>query len=255
MLLSWPASLAYVIGLDVDGICGPGTISPRRESIHQKSTANMFRASPWITYDPPASDSQPSQPMDNDAEMDAPQISTLPDDGEGPASPARTSKFRVKLLVKDANMRTKFINCNGGETGEEAGVAEEAEEDEPEDDEEDELIEDEVGASTPGASSVKSGTKRPSSKLKSSQARRKARLNAPNTAPPTSLPASAPSESQGSPAKDIQESQDAPLPSVEPPPPTSPQATPAVSAPASKKKVVPKGTTPAQRAPRKSAPR
>jgi hypothetical protein len=212
----------------------------------------MFRASPWITYDPPASasDTQPSQPMDNDIEMDAPQISTLHDDGESPpsnASPARTGKFRVKLLVNEAKMGTKFITFNG-ETGEEAGVAEEAEEDEPDDDEEDELIDDEADAGGAGASSAKSGTKR-AAKIKSSQARRRARLSAPN-AGPTSLPAPASSETQSSPAKDVQ---DAP-PSVEPPS-TAPQATttPAVSAPVPKKKVVPKGTTPAQRAPRKSA--
>src|SRR5260221_416074 len=65
----------------------------------------MFRASPWITYDPPTSESHPPQPTDNDAEMDAPQISTLHDDGESPpsnASPARTGKFRVKLPVNRA---------------------------------------------------------------------------------------------------------------------------------------------------------
>lgn len=226
----------------------------------------MFRASPWITYDPPASDSQPSQPMDNDTEMDAPQISTLHDDGESPpsnASPARTGKFRVKLLVNEAKMGTKFITFNG-ETGEEARVAEEVEEDEPDDDEEDELMEDEAadgstgtpaGASASGsggAGATKSGTKRASTKTKTSQARRKARLNAPATAP-TSLPAPAPSEMQDNPsANDVQ---DAP-PSVEPASTAASEATPpAVSAPASKKKVVPKGTTPAQRAPRKSAPK
>lgn len=226
----------------------------------------MFRASPWITYDPPASDSQPSQPMDNDTEMDAPQISTLHDDGESPpsnASPARTGKFRVKLLVNEAKMGTKFITFNG-ETGEEARVAEEAEEDEPDDDEEDELMEDEAadastgtpaGASSTGGagaspSATKSGTKRPSTKTKSSQARRKARLNAPATAP-TSLPAPAAPETQDDPAKDVQ---DAP-PSAEPPSTAAPETTPPVSAPTSKKKVVPKGTTAAQRAPRKSAPK
>lgn len=219
----------------------------------------MFRASPWITYDPPASDSQPSQPMDNDTEMDAPRISTLHDDGESPpsnASPARTGKFRVKLLVNEAKMGTKFITFNG-ETGEEARVAEEAEEDEPDEDEEDELMEDEADGSTgtptgpsgsggAGASSAtKSGTKRPSTKTKSSQARRKARLNAPTTAL-TSAPAV--SETQDDTAKDVQ---DAP-PSVEPPSTVAPESTPP---PASKKKVVPKGTTAAQRAPRKSAPK
>jgi len=227
----------------------------------------MFRASPWITYDPPASDSQPSQPsqpMDNDTEMDAPQISTLHDDGESPpsnASPARTGKFRVKLLVKEAKMGTKFIAFDG-ETGEEARAAEEAGEDEPDDDEEDELMEDEAADASTGtpagafssggagaSPATKSSTKRPSTKTKTSQARRKARLNAPTMAP---LPAQAASETQDDPAKDVQ---DAP-PSVEPPSTTAPEDTPpAVSAPASKKKVVPKGTTAAQRAPRKSAPK
>src|SRR5216683_7877487 len=159
----------------------------------------MFRASPWITYDPPASDTQPSQQPENDAEMDAPQISTLHDEGESPpsnASPARTGKFRVKLLVTEAKMGTKFITFNG-ETGEEAGAAEEADEDEPDEDEEDELIDDEEVASTgtPAASTsgaaasssspAKTGTKRPSTRTKSSQARRKARLSAPSAAPPT----------------------------------------------------------------------
>ena len=224
----------------------------------------MFRASPWITYDPPASDSQPSQPMDNDTEMDAPQISTLHDEGESPpsnASPARTGKFRVKLLVNEAKMGTKFITFNG-ETGEEARVAEEAEEDEPDEDEEDELMEDEAAAAdastgTPagasgsgGAGATKSGTKRPSTKGKVS-ARRKARLNPP-TAASTSLPATMASDTQDDPAKDLQDA----LSSVEPPSTVAPEATPsAVSAPASKKKVVPKGTTAAQRAPRKSAPK
>ena len=222
----------------------------------------MFRASPWITYDPPASDSQPSQPMDNNTEMDAPQISTLHDDGESPpsnASPARTGKFRVKLLVNEAKMGTKFITFNG-ETGEEARVAEEAEGDEPDDDEEDELMEDEAadgstgtpaGASSSGGAGASSTTKKRSTKTKSSQARRKARLNAPATTP-TPLLTPAASETQGDPAKDVQ---DAP-PSVEPSSTAAPEATPPpASAPASKKKVVPKGTTAAQRAPRKSAPK
>jgi Wiskott-Aldrich syndrome protein len=220
----------------------------------------MFRASPWITYDPPASDNH-SQTMDNDTEMDAPQISTLHDDGESPpsnASPTRTGKFRVKLLVNETKVGTKFITFNG-ETGEEAGMGEEADEDEPEEDEEDELIDDEEGGgtstpatSTPGAaatSSVKSGTKRPA-KTKSSQVRRKARLTAPGAT--TAPPASAPSEAkQTSPPKDVH--QDA-LPPVEPSSAAAAsQDTSASPAPPSKRKAVPKGTTAAQRAPRKSA--
>lgn len=219
----------------------------------------MFRASPWITYDPPASDSQaPSQQLDNDTEMDAPQISTLHDDGESPSSnsPARTGKFRVKLLVNEARMGTKFITFNG-ETGEEAGIGEEAEEDEPEEDEEeDQLIDDQDdtsahAASASGAVPAKAGTKRPAAKTKSSQAKRKARPNAPSAPTPTSQVPTASLEPQINPPQDV----------VQEPPPTldpSPEVSQAASAPpaaaASKKKAVPKGTTAAQRAPRKSAP-
>ncbi|KAH8991967.1 hypothetical protein EDB92DRAFT_1945528 [Lactarius akahatsu] len=215
----------------------------------------MFRASPWITYDPPASDNQtPSQQLDNDTEMDAPQISTLHDDGESPpsnASPARTGKFRVKLLINEARMGTKFITFNG-ETGEEAGIGEEAEEDEPEEDEEeDQLIDDQDdasahAASTSGTVPARAGTKRPAAKTKSSQAKRKVRPSAPSAPTPALQATTAPPEPQTSPPKDVPE------------PPTldhSPSVPQAASAPpASKKKAIPKGTTAAQRAPRKSAP-
>ncbi|KAI9454882.1 hypothetical protein BJY52DRAFT_699018 [Lactarius psammicola] len=214
----------------------------------------MFRASPWITYDPPAGDNQtPSQQLDNDTEMDAPQISTLHDDGESPpsnASPTRTGKFRVKLLINEARMGTKFITFNG-ETGEEAGIGEEAEEDEPEEDEEeDQLIDDQDDASTHAASTsgavpAKAGTKRPPPKTKSSQAKRKARPSAPT---PALQVTTAPSEPQTSPPKDVQDP-----PTVDHSP-SVPQGASAPPAPASKKKAVPKGTTAAQRAPRKSAP-
>jgi len=237
-----------------------------RWSCRDRSEVNtiMFRASPWITYDPPTSESQPPQPADKDAEMDAPQISTLHDDGESPpsnTSPARTGKFRVKLPVNEAKMGTKFITFNG-KTGEEAAAAEEHEEDEPDEDEEDELIDDEEGASTPAASGsgtagassssapAKSGTKRPSTRIKSSQARRKARLSGPSAAPSSAAPTTASSEAQSSPAKDVRDA----APSTEPSS-TATQASLAVPAPTSKKKAVPKGTTAAQRAPRKSAPK
>ena len=234
-------------------------------SCRDKSKLNtiMFRASPWITYDPPTSESHPPHPTDNDAEMDAPQISTLHDDGESPpsnASPARTGKFRVKLPANEAKMGTKFITFNG-KTGEEAAAAEDHEEDEPDEDEEDELIDDEEDASTPAASGsggaagapssssapAKTGTKRPSTRIKSSQARRKARLNGPSAAPSSTAPTTASSEAQ---SKDVRDA----APSTEPSS-TAPQASLAVPAPTSKKKAVPKGTTAAQRAPRKSAPK
>ena len=219
----------------------------------------MFRASPWITYDPPASDNQPpSQQLDNDTEMDAPQISTLHDDGESPTSnsPTRTGKFRVKLLVNEARMGTKFITFNG-ETGEEAGIGEEAEEDEPEEDEEeDQLIDDQDdtsahAASASGAVPAKAGTKRPAAKTKTSQAKRKARPNAPSTPTPASQAPIASSEPQTNPPKDVVQDP----PTLDPSPEVSQAASaPPAAAAASKKKAVPKGTTAAQRAPRKSAP-
>jgi Wiskott-Aldrich syndrome protein len=223
----------------------------------------MFRASPWITYDPPTSESHPPQSTDNDAEMDAPQISTLHDDGESPpsnASPARTGKFRVKLPSNEAKMGTKFITFNG-KTGEEAAAAEEPEEDEPDEDEEDELIDDEEDTSAPAApgsggaagapsssssAPAKVGTKRPSTRAKSSQTRRKARLSGPSAASSSTAPTTAPSEAK---SKDVDAA-----PSTEASS-TAPQASLAVPAPTSRKKAVPKGTTAAQRAPRKSAPK
>lgn len=228
----------------------------------------MFRASPWITYDPPASDSQaPSQPQDNDTEMDAPQISTLHDDGESPpsnASPVRTGKFRVKLLVNEGRMATKFITFNG-ETGEEAGIGEEAEEDEPEEDEEeDQLIDDQDdtsahAASTSGAVPAKAGTKRPAAKAKSSQAKRKARPSAPSAPAPALQAAAAATTTTTTTTASSSEPQTSLPKDVQDPPtldnsPVVPQAASAPPVPASKKKAVPKGTTAAQRAPRKSAP-
>ena len=214
----------------------------------------MFRASPWITYDPPASDNQtPSQQLDNDTEMDAPQISTLHDDGESPpsnASPARTGKFRVKLLINEARLGTKFITFNG-ETGEEAGIGEEAEEDEPEEDEEeDQLIDDQDdnspnAASTSGAVPAKAGTKRPPPKTKSSQAKRRVR---PSALTPTATTTLSEPQTTSLP-KDVAQDPPALDESL-----VVPQAASAPPALASKKKAVPKGTTAAQRAPRKSAP-
>jgi hypothetical protein len=229
----------------------------KQVSRENRNNQIMFRASPWITYDPPAGDSQaPSQQPDNDTEMDAPQISTLHDDGESPPSnsPARTGKFRVKLLVNEARMGTKFITFNG-ETGEEAGIGEEAEEDEPEEDEEeDQLIDDQDDTSTHAASAsgavpAKAGTKRPAAKTKSSQAKRRARPSAPSAPSPASQAPTAPSEPKDSPPKDLVPD----APTLDPSP-AVPQAASTPPAAASKKKTVPKGTTAAQRAPRKSAP-
>jgi hypothetical protein len=69
--------------------------------------------------------------------MDAPQISTLrEEETPPPQQPARTSKFRVKLLV----------NENTGGAGKKDVLEEEDGEDELED-EEDQLIDDEIPAS------------------------------------------------------------------------------------------------------------
>ena len=76
----------------------------------------MFRASPWISYEPAESKVHHGSPpdsikaksttddMDEDVDMDAPQISILRDEESPPPpqQPTRTSKFRVKLLVNDA---------------------------------------------------------------------------------------------------------------------------------------------------------
>ncbi|TDL20874.1 hypothetical protein BD410DRAFT_899171 [Rickenella mellea] len=64
----------------------------------------MFRASPWISYDP--SESTPHTEMDVDVDMDAPQISTLREDESPPPAQARVSKFRVKLRVTEPGTQT-----------------------------------------------------------------------------------------------------------------------------------------------------
>lgn len=97
--------------------------------------ASPWRASPWNHYKPANQDHDPEQnptnehptsDMDEDVDMDAPQISILQDDKTPPPA-AKTTKFRVKLLVNDKKR----------------DHSQASREDEPEEDqEEDELIDD-----------------------------------------------------------------------------------------------------------------
>lgn len=108
----------------------------------------MFRASPWVTYDPssdaatPASHSFSHSPAmaSEDVEMDAPQISTLREDEtpEPDPAPARTTKFRVKLLVGEGKASSSSSKTQASQP-----ESEDDDEDDDEDDEEDQLIDDE----------------------------------------------------------------------------------------------------------------
>ena len=110
----------------------------------------MFRASPWVTYDPNLdgntstshsnSNSHPPTMASEDVEMDAPQISTLKDDEtpEPDPTPARTTKFRVKLLVGSEGK----AGSTSSKTQASHAESEDDDEDDEEDDEEDQLIDD-----------------------------------------------------------------------------------------------------------------
>ncbi|KAI0067984.1 hypothetical protein BV25DRAFT_1911020 [Artomyces pyxidatus] len=176
--------------------------------------------------------------QDRDTDMDAPQISTLRDDDSPPPapSPTRTGKFRVKLLVNETKPGTKFITFNG-ETGEEAAGPSDGpdEEDVPDEDEEDQLIDDD---DEPRAGAR---AKRAQSKGKT-LGKRKARPGAPAGKPLMTTFEVDPPEShasRASPSRDASELASAAASPMPQPAPT-------------KRKSVPKGTTPAQRAPRKS---
>ncbi|TFK56469.1 hypothetical protein OE88DRAFT_22824 [Heliocybe sulcata] len=108
----------------------------------------MFRASPWISYDPsntsrtdeelqPSSDTfRYSYHMSDDVDMDAPQISTLREEDSPPPAPVRTSKFRVKLLVNE-NKGVPSSSPSKQGTGETEEEEEEEEEDQLIDDDDD----------------------------------------------------------------------------------------------------------------------
>lgn len=107
---------------------------------------DTFRVSPWVTYNPiPGDHNEPlarsnahfyNMPEDRDVDMDAPQISTLREEDTPEPQPARTSKFRVKLLVNDG----KRSGSSG--SGPQQQVVAGSDEEDEEEDEEDQLIDD-----------------------------------------------------------------------------------------------------------------
>ncbi|KZT08594.1 uncharacterized protein LAESUDRAFT_811211 [Laetiporus sulphureus 93-53] len=119
-------------------------------SSHRKAgyadAQDMFRVSPWISYDPSpdirndalARSNIHFYNMSEDVDMDAPQISTLPEEETPEPQPARTSKFRVKLLVNEG----KRSGSLGSSSSRKPAQGASDEEDEEEDEEEDQLIDD-----------------------------------------------------------------------------------------------------------------
>ncbi|TFY63325.1 hypothetical protein EVJ58_g3323 [Rhodofomes roseus] len=107
---------------------------------------DMFRVSPWITYDPSpdartetlARSNVHFSSMGGDVDMDAPQISTLREDNTPEPTPARTSKFRVKLLVNEGK-RAGSHQSAAPRAHAKRGSDEDEDEDE---EEEDQLIDD-----------------------------------------------------------------------------------------------------------------
>lgn len=118
--------------------------------------------------------------MDEDVDMDAPQISTLREETT-PPPPSRTSKFRVKLLLTDKKGKGKSSSPSVSNTNKKAVPLQppapppppappapqaraRSEDDVEEEDEEDQLIDDEdelqQSASTPAISAPTGGTKR-----------------------------------------------------------------------------------------------
>lgn len=106
-----------------------------------------FRASPWIHFnaephpDHPRSDNNIRfRSMNEDVDMDAPQISTLREEASPEPQASRTSKFRVKLLMGD----NKRAGSSAGTVSAKKADANPDTEDEDEDDEdeEDQLIDD-----------------------------------------------------------------------------------------------------------------
>ena len=110
----------------------------------------MFRVSPWITYDPAPEARQEGLTRTNnhfynmpeDVDMDAPQISTLRDEEspEPQQTPARTSKFRVKLLVNESKAK-RPAGASASASRKHSAPSVESEEDDDEE-EEDQLIDD-----------------------------------------------------------------------------------------------------------------
>jgi hypothetical protein len=130
----------------------PGASTLRRTS--------MFRASPWVTYDPSADHRNqnparstpppPPKPTDDTANMDAPHISTLREEESPPPpapNPSRTSKFRVKLLVNDGKRRSDSVPSVRKRS-------QAPEDDEEQDEEEEDQLIDDEDVRTKSASSI-----------------------------------------------------------------------------------------------------
>ncbi|OCH88750.1 hypothetical protein OBBRIDRAFT_888860 [Obba rivulosa] len=154
-----------------------------------------FRVAPWKTYDPSLEARSDSLVGNNiqianmaeDVDMDAPQISTLREDDtpEPPPTPARTSKFRVKLLVNEAKRAGSLASTSSQKQGQ----ADSDEDDE--DEEEDQLIDDDdeapqpvVIAPPPIAPSTTRGTGTKRGRGRGGGRKRGGRAGAPGVHPP-----------------------------------------------------------------------
>ncbi|KIJ22198.1 hypothetical protein PAXINDRAFT_95613 [Paxillus involutus ATCC 200175] len=102
--------------------------------------------------------------MDEDVDMDAPQISTLREEDTPP--PSRTSKFRVNLLVGDKKGKGKSSSPSGSAAARknipptQPQSRPQSDEEEEEEEEEDQLIDDDEPAPSISAPVATAGTKR-----------------------------------------------------------------------------------------------
>lgn len=67
-----------------------------RQTLRHQAMSSSFRVSPWVTYEPTTSYPNRQQPrpvteMDVDVDMDAPQISTLPEEATPPPASVKSS--------------------------------------------------------------------------------------------------------------------------------------------------------------------
>ncbi|KAF9447030.1 hypothetical protein P691DRAFT_803038 [Macrolepiota fuliginosa MF-IS2] len=127
----------------------------------------MFRASPWVPYQPSqASHQSPQiQPMDDDVDMDAPQISTLPEEKTPPPKGTRRPKQQPrKSMPKQPKPASGPSFPSWRKPTAAAGSDDEAA-DEPEE-EEDQLIDDEDDnpVPTPASTSTKTSEAAPKKK-------------------------------------------------------------------------------------------
>lgn len=111
---------------------------------HRSSQAmSMFRASPWVTYDPPVNNHLDPQEMDEDIDMDAPQISILREEVTPPplpksASTSRRSKVSAKPRTADFPTWSRPVRKEP-QTEEEFEEAEEEEDQLIDDDDDDDM--------------------------------------------------------------------------------------------------------------------